>query len=172
MSIDFGFLHQNFSNVIDVGKVVNLKLSFVDSFLANFLVILVSFQQEYEEALANFFREIKMPARKKPLTLQSLSLRCIGSLFKHTCHSVTQEILDHLAIHESHLSFSHLKALKTTLLSEALSQIQQCFFMDTAHYFHKEILNECLVSNEDNLNLENRYLTASGLFSRLLCQIW
>ena len=113
MSIDFGFLHQNFSNVIDVGKVVNLKLSFVDSFLANFLVILVSFQQEYEEALANFFREIKMPARKKPLTLQSLSLRCIGSLFKHTCHSVTQEILDHLAIHESHLSFSHLKALKT-----------------------------------------------------------
>ena len=55
MSIDFGFLHQNFSNVIDVGKVVNLKLSFVDSFLANFLVILVSFQQEYEEALANFF---------------------------------------------------------------------------------------------------------------------
>ena len=55
MSIDFGFLHQNFSNVIDVGKVVNLKLSFVDSFLANFLVILVSFQQEYEEALAIFF---------------------------------------------------------------------------------------------------------------------
>ena len=87
-----------------------------------------------------------MPARKKPLTLQTSCLRCIGGLFRSTCHCVTQEILDHLAIHESHLSFSHLKSLKTTLLSEALTQIQQCFFMDTAHYFHKEILVECLVS--------------------------
>ena len=87
-----------------------------------------------------------MPARKKPLTLQTLSLKCIGGLFKNTCHIVTQEILDHLAIHESKLSYSHLKALRTTLLSEANCQIQQCFFIDTAHYFHKEILVECLVS--------------------------
>ena len=65
MSIDFGFLHQNFSNVIDVGKVVNLKLSFVDSFLANFLVILVSFHQEYEDALAIFFSSNQHACQKE-----------------------------------------------------------------------------------------------------------
>ena len=50
------------------------------------------------------------------------------------------------------LSFAQAKALKSSLLSDPLTQIQQCFFVDTAYYFHEHILIECLVALSDLLN--------------------
>lgn len=87
-----------------------------------------------------------MPARKKPPSLQSSSLRRIGSLFKNTCQSITEGIIVTLLQVHDNVSYAHLKALKHDLLSDPVSQIQKCFFVDTPYYFHKQIVIECLVS--------------------------
>ena len=86
-----------------------------------------------------------MPARKKPSTLQSFALRRIGGLFKTTVQVVTEEI-NNVLDHEIHMSFAHWKSFRASLLCEPVAQIQKCLFMDTAYYFHEQILIECLVS--------------------------
>lgn len=90
-----------------------------------------------------------MPERKKPLNLQSSALRRIGLLFKTTCQSVTQEIITCLDQKYQELSYAQLKALKVSLLSDPVSQVQKCFFVDTAYFFQERIVIECLVSFQE-----------------------
>ena len=89
-----------------------------------------------------------MPARKRPNSLQNSALRRIGLLFKSTCHKVCDHVLSCLEFQSQNLSFAQLKALKTSLLSEPITQIQECFFLNTAHFFHEQIVIECLVSTD------------------------
>lgn len=102
-------------------------------FLAPFLYLLVSVR--------------KMPERKKPSSLQSLALRRIGQLFSSTCQDITKEVIHCLNQDYAYLSFAQLKAKKSTLLCDSITQIQNCFFVDTAYYFHERIFLECLVSD-------------------------
>ena len=87
----------------------------------------------------------KMPTRKSPFSLQVSALRRIGSLFKTTCQNVTEEVIACLDQEYQHLSYAQLKALKTSLLCVPVAQIQKCFFVDTAYFFHERIVIECLV---------------------------
>ena len=89
-----------------------------------------------------------MPARKSPFSLQVSALRRIGLLFKTTCQNVTEEVIACLDQEYQHLSYAQLKALKTSLLCVPVAQIQKCFFVDTAYFFHERIVIECLVSNQ------------------------
>ncbi len=68
-------------------------------------------------------------------------------MFKTTVNNVVEDILERLHEAESGqgLSFVQLRSLKMYLLSEPITQIQTCFFVDTAHYFHDRIVKECLV---------------------------
>ena len=86
-----------------------------------------------------------MPTRKSPFSLQVSALRRIGSLFKTTCQNVTEEVIACLDQEYQHLSYAQLKALKTSLLCVPVAQIQKCFFVDTAYFFHERIVIECLV---------------------------
>ena len=87
-----------------------------------------------------------MPARKSPFSLQVSALRRIGLLFKTSCQNVTEEVIACLDQEYQHLSYAQLKALKTSLLCVPVAQIQKCFFVDTAYFFHERIVIECLVS--------------------------
>ena len=103
--------------------------------------------QEYSERKTKKERKKseKMPTRKSPFSLQVSALRRIGSLFKTTCQNVTEEVIACLDQEYQHLSYAQLKALKTSLLCVPVAQIQKCFFVDTAYFFHERIVIECLV---------------------------
>ena len=103
--------------------------------------------QEYTETKTKKDRKKseKMPTRKSPFSLQVSALRRIGSLFKTTCQNVTEEVIACLDQEYQHLSYAQLKALKTSLLCVPVAQIQKCFFVDTAYFFHERIVIECLV---------------------------
>ena len=103
--------------------------------------------QEYTETKTKKKRKKseKMPTRKSPFSLQVSALRRIGSLFKTTCQNVTEEVIACLDQEYQHLSYAQLKALKTSLLCVPVAQIQKCFFVDTAYFFHERIVIECLV---------------------------
>ena len=102
--------------------------------------------QEYTETKTKKRKKSeKMPTRKSPFSLQVSALRRIGSLFKTTCQNVTEEVIACLDQEYQHLSYAQLKALKTSLLCVPVAQIQKCFFVDTAYFFHERIVIECLV---------------------------
>ncbi len=102
-----------------------------------------------------------MPARKKPSSLQSLSLRRIGLLFKATCQRVSEELLANLIQQYQHLSYVQLKTLKTSFLCDPIAQIQKCFFVDTAYFFQEQIVIECLVGSR-NIYLFYEHFLISG----------
>ena len=106
---------------------------------------LKTYQEYTERKTKKRKKSEKMPTRKSPFSLQVSALRRIGSLFKTTCQNVTEEVIACLDQEYQHLSYAQLKALKTSLLCVPVAQIQKCFFVDTAYFFHERIVIECLV---------------------------
>lgn len=88
-----------------------------------------------------------MPSRKKPKTLERLSLETIGSIFKSSCDRSTRYLLSMAEMRE--LDQLHVGLEIDPQINRIVRQLQVAFLEEVPQKFHQFILRECLVALSD-----------------------
>ena len=86
-----------------------------------------------------------MPARKQPQSLEALSLESLGGIFCQTCERIAEQIVAHSGCASS-ATGSIVVSVEDTGLKRVVKRLQEVFLDGSVHYFHKDILRECMVS--------------------------
>ena len=91
---------------------------------------------------------VAMPARKQPQRLEQLCQESLGGIFAGSCQRIADSFVGRASFNDDDGgggSGCPARVEDAADLRRVIKLMQEAFLVGTAHYFHKDILRECMV---------------------------